>query len=74
MMTLLNLYKIELLVELLLMNIYHPKTDELIAEEGLLITEKMANAIEEAGIDEVEIRSVLTCEMRRKEFVLSVTD
>ncbi len=48
-----------------LMNIYHPKTDELIAEEGLLITEKMANAIEEAGIDEVEIRSVLTCERKK---------
>ena len=48
-----------------LMNIFHPKTDELLAEEGLLITEKMANAIEAAGIDEVEIRSVLTCERKK---------
>ncbi|MBL1281147.1 MAG: DNA-directed RNA polymerase subunit beta' [Fluviicola sp.] len=48
-----------------LINIHHPKTDDLIAEEGKLITEDIANAIEAAGIEEVEIRSVLTCERRK---------
>ncbi len=39
--------------------------DNLIVEGGELITEDVANAIDKAGIDEVEIRSVLTCELRR---------
>ncbi|WP_107038380.1 DNA-directed RNA polymerase subunit beta' [Brumimicrobium mesophilum] len=39
--------------------------DELIVEGGELITEDIAIAIDKAGIDEVEIRSVLTCELRR---------
>jgi DNA-directed RNA polymerase subunit beta' len=46
-------------------DLYHPETDELIIEGGELITENVAKAIEAAEIDEVEIRSVLTCEMRR---------
>ena len=45
--------------------IYHPETDELIVEAGEVITEDVANAISRAEIEEVEIRSVLTCEMRR---------
>ena len=39
--------------------------DNLIVEGGELITEDVAKAIDDAGIDEVEIRSVLTCELRR---------
>src|SRR5690554_1316063 len=39
--------------------------DNLIVEGGELITEDVAVAIDKAGIDEVEIRSVLTCELRR---------
>ncbi|RFC54458.1 DNA-directed RNA polymerase subunit beta' [Brumimicrobium aurantiacum] len=39
--------------------------DNLIVEGGELITEDIAEAIDKAGIDEVEIRSVLTCELRR---------
>ena len=46
-------------------NIYHPDTNELIANSGELISEFIGEAIEAAGIEEVEIRSVLTCEMRR---------
>jgi len=46
-------------------DIYHPDTEALIISAGEVITENVANAIEAAGIDEVEIRSVLTCEMRR---------
>jgi len=43
-------------------DIYHPNTDELILEADGLIHSKIANAIEDAGIQEVNIRSVLTCE------------
>ncbi|MEN8928241.1 MAG: DNA-directed RNA polymerase subunit beta', partial [Flavobacteriales bacterium] len=43
----------------------HPKTDEVIAMEGSEITEDIAEAIVAADIDEVEVRSVLTCELKR---------
>ncbi len=46
-------------------DIYNPESDELIVSAGELISETVAEAIEKAGIEEVEIRSVLTCEMRR---------
>ncbi|GAB4378531.1 MAG: DNA-directed RNA polymerase subunit beta' [Salibacteraceae bacterium] len=46
-------------------DVYHPETDELIVASGEEITEEVAEAIEAAGIDEVEIRSALTCEMPR---------
>jgi DNA-directed RNA polymerase subunit beta' len=45
--------------------IYHPESDDVLVEAGELISEEIAAAIDAAGIDEVEIRSVLTCEMRR---------
>ncbi len=43
---------------------YHPETGELIVNAGAEITEEVARAIENAGIEEMEIRSVLTCETR----------
>ena len=46
-------------------DVYFPESDTLIVSAGELISENVANAIEKAGIEEVEIRSVLTCEMRR---------
>jgi DNA-directed RNA polymerase subunit beta' len=46
-------------------DIFHPDTDELIVASGELITETVGEKIDNAGIEEVEIRSVLTCEMRR---------
>jgi DNA-directed RNA polymerase subunit beta' len=42
-----------------------PDTEEVIVRAGDLISEDVAKTIEKAGIEEVEIRSVLTCEMRR---------
>ena len=45
-------------------DIYNPDTKELIVEAGGEISDSIADAIEEAGIDEVEIRSVLTCESK----------
>jgi DNA-directed RNA polymerase subunit beta' len=46
-------------------DIYHPDTETLIVNAGDIISEDVADLIDKAGIDEVEIRSVLTCEMRR---------
>ena len=42
--------------------VLHPETGEFLANEGEEITPAVARAIEEAGVDEVEVRSVLTCE------------
>lgn len=46
-------------------DIYHPHTEELLVTAGVEIDEDIANAIEDAGIETVEIRSVLTCESKR---------
>ena len=46
-------------------DIYHPETDELIVSTDTVISEDIANAIEAAGIESVDVRSVLTCEARR---------
>lgn len=48
-----------------LFDIYHPETDEIIVEANQLIDETKAKAIEEAGIDSVEVRSPLTCESKQ---------
>jgi len=42
-----------------------PFTDETIAEASSEITEELSSAIQDAGIERVRIRSVLTCESRR---------
>ena len=46
-------------------DIHHPKTDEVILGEGEYITNEMAEHIQEIGIEEVTIRSVLTCDAKR---------
>jgi DNA-directed RNA polymerase subunit beta' len=46
-------------------DVYDPQTDKLIIAAGELITEDIARAIEDSGIETVEIRSVLTCESKR---------
>ncbi len=43
-------------------DVYHPETGEKLIAAGHEINEEGATAIEAAGIEEVEIRSVLTCE------------
>lgn len=43
-------------------SITHPKTHQLLVSKGQLITRKIAQKIEEAGILSVQIRSVITCE------------
>ncbi len=48
-----------------LQDVYHPESDELLVEAGQEINEFSAKLIADAGIEEVEIRSVLTCETRK---------
>ena len=45
--------------------VLNPVTDELLVEGGQEIDEDIAKNIEESGIENVEIRSVLTCEAKR---------
>lgn len=45
-------------------DVYHPETGELLASSGQEITEEVAARIAAAHIEEVEIRSVLTCESK----------
>jgi len=45
-------------------DIYHPTTGDLIIKSGEEITEEIALQIEESPIEQVEIRSVLTCESK----------
>jgi DNA-directed RNA polymerase subunit beta' len=46
-------------------NVYHPLSDKLLVGAGEQITESIGVAIEEAGVETIEIRSVLTCESKR---------
>ena len=47
------------------LDVHHPETGDLIVSSGEEFTEAIAASIEAAGIDEVEMRSVLTCESRK---------
>ncbi|MCB0804581.1 MAG: DNA-directed RNA polymerase subunit beta', partial [Bacteroidales bacterium] len=46
-------------------DIYHPQSGELIASAGHELTENICRKIEDSPIEEVEIRSVLTCESKQ---------
>ena len=46
-------------------DVYDLVTDKLLVAAGSKITEELAKKIEDAGIETVEIRSVLTCESKR---------
>ena len=46
-------------------DVYHPLTGELVVTSGDEITEEIARTIDESPIEQVEIRSVLTCESRK---------
>ena len=48
-----------------LLDIHHPETDEIIVKAGQEINEDNAKIVEEAGIESVEIRSVMTCESKQ---------
>ena len=46
-------------------DVYDPQTEQLIVSAGEQISAAIARKIEDAGIETVEIRSVLTCESKR---------
>ncbi len=46
-------------------DVVHPQTGELLVASGDQVTEDIARVIEQSPIEEVEIRSVLTCEQRQ---------
>jgi len=46
-------------------DIYHPLTGELLVIAGVELTEDLAKKIDDSPIEQVEIRSVLTCESKR---------
>ncbi len=46
-------------------DVYHPLTGELIISSGEEITEEIGRIIQESPIEQVEIRSVLTCESKK---------
>jgi DNA-directed RNA polymerase subunit beta' len=46
-------------------DVYDPASDKLIVSAGEIITEEIGKAVEDAGIESIEIRSVLTCESKR---------
>ncbi|MEF8889010.1 MAG: DNA-directed RNA polymerase subunit beta', partial [Desulfohalobiaceae bacterium] len=54
-----------ILGRLLLYDVYHPDTRELIASANTLVDDHLARTIEGAGIHSVTIRSVLTCQCQR---------
>jgi DNA-directed RNA polymerase subunit beta' len=46
-------------------DVYDPRSEELIIAAGEMITEEIADKIEDSSIDSVYIRTVLTCESKR---------
>ena len=46
-------------------DVVNPHTNEVVCQAGEEITEERAKAIEDAGVEMVEIRSVLTCESKK---------
>lgn len=46
-------------------DVYDPVTEELLVPAGIEITEEIARKVDDSSVEEIEIRSVLTCETRR---------
>ncbi len=46
-------------------DVYHPLTGELIVNTGTEINEEIARVIEDSPLEQIEIRSVLTCESKK---------
>ena len=45
-------------------DIVHPETGAVVAQAGTMLDEDMIDVLEEAGVDEVKVRTALTCETR----------
>ena len=46
-------------------DIQHPGSDEVLVEAGTLLDENLVDMLEEAGVDQVRVRSAITCETRQ---------
>ncbi len=46
-------------------DVFDPRTDEVLVQAGEMITEEIAEKIEDANVESVYIRTVLTCESKR---------
>jgi DNA-directed RNA polymerase subunit beta' len=46
-------------------DVFHPLTGEIIVGNNAEVTDDIAKKLDESGIEEIEIRSVLTCETKR---------
>ena len=46
-------------------DVFHPSTGEIIVGNNAEVTDDIAKKLDESGIEEIEIRSVLTCETKR---------
>ncbi len=46
-------------------DIPRPGSDEVLVEAGTLLDEKLVDMLEEAGVDQVRVRSAITCETRQ---------
>ncbi|EDY85607.1 DNA-directed RNA polymerase, beta' subunit [gamma proteobacterium HTCC5015] len=44
--------------------VYAPNSDAVVVEAGVMLTEKICDQFESEGIDEVKVRSAITCETR----------
>ncbi len=45
-------------------DVLHPETDEVVVAAGIMIDEGLVDTLEEAGVDEVLVRSAITCDTR----------
>jgi len=54
-----------ILGRVVLRDIVHPSNNTVIVKKGTMVDEAMMTAVEDAGVDRVEIRSVLTCKAKR---------
>ncbi len=43
-------------------HVYKPGTEELVIEQGTLLDERLVDVLEEAGVDEIIVRSAIACE------------
>ena len=46
-------------------DVVHPETGEVLAQQGEIITEEVANIIDESGLDNIPMRYILTCRTHR---------
>ena len=46
-------------------DVFHPKTEKILVASNEMISDKVAQIIDDSGIESIEVRSALTCQTRR---------